>query len=98
MNYVNACNLSNNFFHLNFQRTILVVFCYIPFLLECFINLIASKNITVEVKRKAMGSLDLVSTLLKIKLLKKEKVGIYLTTLVPNKRQFASMSNTLCAL
>lgn len=73
MNYVNACNLSNNFFHLNFQRTILVVFCYIPFLLECFINLIASKNITVEVKRKAMGSLDLVSTLLMLKLLEKGK-------------------------
>lgn len=73
MNYVNPCNISNNFFHFNFQRNILVIFCYIASLLDCFINLIASKNITVDVKRKAMGSLDLVSTLLMLKLPEKGK-------------------------
>lgn len=73
MNYINACNISNNFFHLNLQRNILVIFCYVAFLLDCFINLIASKNITVDFKRKAMGSLDLVSTLLMLKLPEKGK-------------------------
>lgn len=36
-------------------------------------NLIASKKITVDIKRKAMGSLDLVSTLLMLKLPEKGK-------------------------
>lgn len=49
------------------------MFCYIVFSLDCFINLIASKNITVDVKRKAMGSLDLASTLLMLKLPEKGK-------------------------
>lgn len=73
MNYINDCTISNNFFHLNFQRNILAIFCYIAFLLDYFINLIASKDINVDVKRKAMGSLDLVSILPMLKLPEKGK-------------------------
>lgn len=70
------------------------MFCYILFLLDCFINVILSKVITVDVKRKAIGRPDLVSTLLVLKLPQKGK----LTTVVHNKRQSATMSNTLCTL
>lgn len=34
------------------------MFCYILFLLDGFINVIPSKIITVDVKRKAIGSPD----------------------------------------
>lgn len=47
--------------------------CYILFLLDCFINVILSKVITVDVKRKAIGRPDLVSTLLILKLPEKGK-------------------------
>lgn len=70
------------------------MFCYILFLLDCFISVILSKVITVDVKRKAIGRPDLVSTLLVLKLPEKGK----LTTVVHNKRQSATMSNTLCTL
>lgn len=99
MNYINACTTSNNFFHLNFQRNILVMFCYIVFLLDCFVNLIASKNITVDVKRKAMGSLDLVSTLLMLKLVEKEKYrNLFNYFGAQQKRIYYYVKYTLCSL
>lgn len=74
MNNVNSCNISNQFFFLlTFQRNTLVMFCYILFLLDGFINVIPSEIITVDVKRKAIGSPGLVSTLLMLKLPEKGK-------------------------
>lgn len=74
MNNVNSCNILNQFFFLlTFQRNTLVMFCYILFLLDGFINVIPSEIITVDVKRKAIGSPGLVSTLLMLKLPEKGK-------------------------
>lgn len=74
MNNVSTCNILNQyFFLLTFQRNILVMFCYILFLLDGFINVIPSKIISGDVKRKAIGSPDWVSTLLMLKLPEKGK-------------------------